>query len=500
MECRRRRERVVTWRFNPKALHTDFYDFKAAGSNSEREWLPYQYSVETMNGWKSATSSLDEDPSGRGFFGGGMDAANGTNFVTTHSVPREPLVSLAAFQHSFANGFDIQKPKYGFATLNAREPLLPQISHAIGNSMACPVIASDKTEGTLPGNRPLADHSYLANQALWDDWFLSGIAPQTTGFSKSRTQKVVASEFFNGTGRLPVAGYVPQLRGQDPARLLNTYFAGSSPAAAATQVIASLISVDGMFNVNSTSVEAWKSLLAGCKERPVVVRDAGGKESVKSGDAETPVSGLFGPFDSVSKGNGNVDSSEPDQWVGRRTLSDTEIDSLARAIVREVRKRGPFLSLADFVNRRVGSDPELARSGAIQSALDSNEVSINDAYRSGSRATSGGSTFAFRQAEQGALSYGIPGIVKQADILTPIAPVLSARSDSFLIRGYGEKTDAAGKVLARATCEAVIQRSPQFVDPTDAADKPYATIGTINKTFGRRFEIVSFRWLNPSEI
>jgi hypothetical protein len=185
--------------------------------------------------------------------------------------------------------------------------------------------------------------------------------------------------------------------------------------------------------------------------------------------------------------------------VGRRTLTDAEIESLARAIVREVRKRGPFLSLADFINRRVGSDTDLARSGAIQSALDSNDVPINSAYTTGTRATSGGSTFAFQQAEQGPRSYGIPGIVKQADILTPIAPILSARSDSFLVRGYGERTDARGIVIARAWCEAVVQRSAEFVDPSDPAQKIYNTISNLNRTFGRRFEIVSFRWLNSSE-
>jgi hypothetical protein len=429
-----------------------------------------------------------------------MDAANGTNFVTTHSVPREPIVSLAAFQHSFANGFDIQKPKYGYAALNAREPMLPQISHAIGNSMACPMMASDKVDGTLPGGRPMADHSYLANQALWDDWFLSGITPQTTGFSKSRTQKTVAADFFNGTGKLPVVRYLAALRGQDPAKLLTTYFNGAFPSPAATQIIASLIRVDGLFNVNSTSVEAWKSLLGACKERSIIVRDANGKESVKSGEKETPVAGLFGPVDSLAKGSGSIDSNESAQWIGRRTLGDPEIDSLARAIVKEVRKRGPFLSLADFVNRRVGADPDLARSGAIQSALDSTDVAINSAYRTGSRATSGGGTFAFKQAEQGALSYGIPGIVKQADILTPLAPLLSARSDSFLVRAYGEKTDAAGKVIARAWCEAVVQRSPTFVDPVDLPEKVYTSISPLNKTFGRRFEIVSFRWLGAEEV
>ena len=495
-------------RFNPKALHMDFYDL----STAERDMQPYEYSVESMSGWTTQYGSLDVDTSGRGYFGGAMNASDGTGFVITHSVPREPLVSLAAFQHSFANGFDTQRPRHGYAALNAREPLLPQISHAIGNSMAPPMLASDKTEGSLPGGRPLADHSYLANQALWDDWFLSGIAPQDQStFSRSRTQKIVATEFFDGTGKLPVANYLPNLRENTPAKILSTYFSGTTPSAAATNYIASLIKVDGMFNVNSTSVEAWKSLLGGRKDRPLVVRDAAGKESIKTNGSDTPVAGLLSPQEIVATGSGSVDPNHPAQWVGRRALSDDEIDRLARGIVKEVRKRGPFLSLADFVNRRVGSDADLARAGAIQNALDAggtpgaldgSDTKINEAYMSGTRLVSSAASgrAAFPKAEQGAKSYGSPGVIKQADILTPIAPILSARSDSFLIRGYGEKTDATGKVIARAVCEAVVQRAAEFVDPSDAPDKAYSTINTLNKTFGRRFDIVSFRWLNASEV
>ncbi len=480
-------------RFNPKALHVDFYNLQAV----ERDMLPYEYTAETLNGWKSNNDSLSNDETGHGFFGGGMNATDGTSYVTTHSVPREPIVSLAAFQHSFANGFEMQKPKVGYAALNAREPMLPQISHAIGNSWACPVLAKDKVEGTLPGNRPLADHSYLANQALWDDYFLSGIAPQNGNtFSKPRTQKVVASEFFSGIGKLPVARYQANLRGTNPAKV-NAYFNTPVPSPAATANIASYLRVDGMFNVNSTSVEAWKSLLGGRKERPVLIRDQNGKESIQTGDLDTPVAGLLGPEKDIAEGN--VDIKDTSQWVGRRTLDDDEIDRLARGIVKEVRKRGPFLCLADFINRRPGPDADLARAGAIQSALDAPETKINDAYEAAGRATTGGNSFAFPEAEKGPISQGIPGIVKQADILTPIAPILSARSDSFLVRAYGEKTDATGRVIARAWCEAVVQRSPEFIDSADAAEKVYTSINALNKAFGRRFDIVSFRWLSASE-
>jgi hypothetical protein len=188
--------------------------------------------------------------------------------------------------------------------------------------------------------------------------------------------------------------------------------------------------------------------------------------------------------------------------VGYRTLTDEEITELARAVVREVRKRGPFLSLADFINRRPSNDPEVALAGPIQSALDSPGVSINKPFRGASRqvALAGGGTFPFPRAESGPAATGIPGIVKQADILTPIAPYLSARSDSFLIRACGRVTDAKGTVIATAYCEAVVRRAADYLDAVNTPDTLPAKLSPLNKTFGRRFEIVSFRWLDPATI
>jgi hypothetical protein len=190
-----------------------------------------------------------------------------------------------------------------------------------------------------------------------------------------------------------------------------------------------------------------------------------------------------------------------DQWQGRRTLTEEEIEGLARAIVKEVRKRGPFLSLADFVNRRVGSDKALAKSGAIQSALDSDEVDINKKQNSSRAVGAAANRFVFPEAESGPMHYGAPSLVKQGDILTPIAPILSARSDSFLVRGYGEAKDKTGNIIARAWCEAVVERDRRYIDPSDEATVlPVSLTRAVNRTFGRRFDIVSFRWLNSNEI
>lgn len=82
-------------------------------------------------------------------------------------------------------------------------------------------------------------------------------------------------------------------------------------------------------------------------------------------------------------------------------------------------------------------------------------------------------------------------------MLQVIGPALSARSDTFVVRAYGDSV-VGNKVMARAWCEAVVQRLPDPVDPDDSGINP-ADLGT-DKDLGRRFTIRSFRWLAHEEV
>ncbi len=71
-------------------------------------------------------------------------------------------------------------------------------------------------------------------------------------------------------------------------------------------------------------------------------------------------------------------------------------------------------------------------------------------------------------------------------IMDAIGPLLSVRSDTFRIRGYGEvlnPSDAA-KVEATSYCEAIVQRTPNLAP----------------NGLGRKFVIIGFRWLRPNDI
>jgi hypothetical protein len=101
---------------------------------------------------------------------------------------------------------------------------------------------------------------------------------------------------------------------------------------------------------------------------------------------------------------------------------------------------------------------------------------------------------------------GVPGFLTQADILSGLGHLMSARSDTFTIRSYGEVTDKSGKIICKAWCEAVVQRTPDPVksnpgrseniwpeNPTNVASDPVNALG-------RKFIIKSFRWLTPEEV
>jgi hypothetical protein len=487
-------------RANATSLGQDLFNLDPAVVRTS----PLQVGMRRVN---SLSDPIVEcDVKGLGYYGAGYSSNDGVSHVVTRSIMREPIHSLGALQHGAAEG-----KKFGQAVGEKTWFLQPSVSHAIANSFAPSFLGPDAVRGTLAG-WPAADHSYLANLALWDTYFYSSIKPRTKSAHKSPStayseQKRRLEDFLaTGSAYKPLPNERMRPWASDPASDIKAIFPSTTPDPSAADRTASLLMVDGMFNVNSTSVTAWKSFLSGLKKAKVPSNPSPGLLSqAKMVDAQgTAVAALLEAAGEEIDDTTLGDPSEAEQWRGFRSLSNDQIDELAKAIVKQVRKRGPFLSIADFVNRRPGSDKELAVSGALQSALDDNDVSINEAYRQGDRSLSLAEAqaqgFPFPEAEAGPKAIGSPGYVKQGDLLTSLGPMIAVRGDTFVIRGYGEAREASGKiVLARSWCEAVVQRVPDYLDPSD---KAYAAVPTspVNLTFGRRFNIVSFRFLNPEEV
>jgi hypothetical protein len=208
---------------------------------------------------------------------------------------------------------------------------------------------------------------------------------------------------------------------------------------------------------------------------------------------------------------GLIDNRLTNDFNGYRELTESELKTLAQCIVDQVRLRGPYLSLSEFVNRRIGADSPLTRVGALQAAID--EAKLNENFLAGSVTEIRPSdvadvkTYGYQNpaASTGNPAAGAPGWVMQGDLIRVLEPGATVRSDTFVIRVCGEATGKDGKVTARAYAEAVVQRFPEYLNP---ADRPSVNVWNStntsspaeNKIFGRRMGLVSFRWLSPEEI
>jgi len=266
-----------------------------------------------------------------------------------------------------------------------------------------------------------------------------------------------------------------------------------------------------VFNVNSTSVAAWKAFLRANRNLAIDYAQSGGTD----GSSGSPFPSSTSP---AAPGNGAAPCAAA-LWSGFSRLSDSQVELLAQKIVDEVKLRGPFMSLADFINHRVGTPKTAANYlGALQAAIEA--ANINSAVQSGAGGVAPVYSGAISKYLPDPLpignrktTTGIATDITQADLLLPLAPRLAARSDTFRIRGYAEvRSQDGSKILARTTCEAVVQRFPEYMDPAtdatnnepwDEATNPLAPsaskLNSINQKFGRRFKLVTFRWLNSIE-
>jgi Tfp pilus assembly protein PilX len=433
----------------------------------------------------SAPSEPEVSKSGgryQGFGGASNTLAGGRTHVIVYDVPRSPLVSIGQFQHA-------QLARYNF------EP-----GFVVGNSYANPRIplgATSKPDFNGISGFNLSDISYEVNRKLWDGFFFSTLAPDYVGGSGSSFDKLFdAKKLADGTIHLPNPRMVfAPLPGDSTIDRILADNGDRAPEAITARIL-----VKGAFNVNSTSKAAWKAMLSsmGASQLPVIDPQ---RSAVSWKNPEGVRFNRFGHVLTDSpyqKGGGGDDDPF---WQGWRNLSDDELDRLATEIVKEVKERGPFRSMAEFVNRNPGAEKaEHQLKGPIQAALD-RAISASLPTSVGRPAVKPpGAQFSNAVTDENT-AVGSASYLMQGDVLQSLAPVLQVRSDYFRIRTCGEALDASGKVIARAWCEAVVQRTSEYLDSQDLAYKNATElVATANKTFGRRYQIVSFRWLNNSEI
>ncbi|MDA3874339.1 MAG: hypothetical protein PF795_10335 [Kiritimatiellae bacterium] len=390
-----------------------------------------------------------------------------------YDLPRTgiPLASLGQFQH-----FNVNSSIEASAAGNPNKTITLQswqMNYSLSNSYANPRVLRERLMDSIYSGFHY-DGSYIWNQILWDRFFLSTY-PAGENFDFS-TETLVNALYLHY--RIPLDPSAVRGDG-DPGNQANSRLAARN------------LLVEGGFNINSTSKEAWKALFASLRNVPV------GTET----DTIAPfVRTLVRHTGSTNAKTANHENS----WSGFRDLTHTEVDALAEEMVRQVKLRGPFLSLSDFVNRKLIPKSEdthgLGLKGALQSAIDS---AVNNRYSVHLLLRPPMTTHPNRNPDldmaSATLMDGFPGYLLQGDVLSAIGPHITARSDTFRIRAYGDAGgSASGGITAQAWCEAIVQRVPDYVDPADAPyDDPTSVLNT---NFGRRYKIISFRWLRPQDI
>lgn len=364
--------------------------------------------------------------------------------VPLFELPRSPLLSVGQLQH--------------FPVAGARP-------FAIGNPWG-----SEVRLNGLPAN------------ALFDRFFFSGLVP---GCAPDLAQRQPLSNPLLAVPRRNADG--------TPVTLDDL-------AAAAGARSSALLLQEGTFNANAVDAVAWASVLRGIRfsaPRTFSYLDADPRTGTAADTQRVAVSSAHAHIfrfaqsaqetykadddypQSVFSGTGPVINTHLFRR-GLRTLDGGQLMRLATAIADSVRAyqrvNGPFRSLEEFLGPLPG--PDFGGRSVMEMAIE--EAGINDTIPEFSSQW-----------------------LTQADLMTALAPVLFARSDTFLLRAYGEAVNpATGATEGRAWCEAVVQRTSGYFDAAadDAAVAPAKLTSPLNALHGRRIKAVSFRWLTRSDI
>ena len=490
----------------------------------------FRMTIRGANDWSEV---LETDVSGARAFGGLSSSSAGQTSAVFTSVPLSAPISLAEYTHANIH-------------LRDQDPLL-----VAGNSFASPFIPRHRIWNYRSAqNNTDLDRSYLLNAALFDRHFLSGAGPVWVGGAETRTMTQVVDDFAAGRTRLGNVRLRPILTPNAAAKLRSH------------RTVAAAVMTEGAFNVNSVSPHAWAALLGATKRLPSGTTPAG---QPAAGDARYPRANRLDAVPSPLRSTPNEDSA----WSGLRTLDDRQLRLLAQGIVDEIRWRTlyphrnenyvapnhdqprtfrgatattrtsvpiPFQGLAQFVNRYLcNTYPFIGHGGCLQNGIhraQAGGAALTHAAATGLPLSTDGAQVAgqgpgqtpwtdlsyrmnFRSGEATGsangtttMAEGSPGSLLQSDLLEAIAPSLTARSDTFVMRVYAEASDQTSTV--GIWYEATVQRLPDFMDPLQPAETPVThptdsrlknpALRPANRIFGRRFHFTSLRRLRFEEL
>ncbi|MCC5847387.1 MAG: hypothetical protein JJU29_04760 [Verrucomicrobia bacterium] len=381
-------------------------------------------------------------------------------------LPRQPLISIGQLQHLHIAG---------------RAP------YAVGNAW-----------GGTQWNR------------LFDDYFLSGMQAGISMPSLANDNPVIPHP------RISLF----------PARGLGLTEYDDNLLADLGENSGVVLAVEGQFNLNSVSVPAWKAVLGSTVFKNFVHarRDRNLHDEFHQTANDLVQSQIdyppgFSRFPQSIQELFDVDIEEMDNDLDRHFLNfkpgvtflkprtgtngadsdfdhadDGLLEEFAAAVAEGVREYAaangrPFLTLNEFITGNFRNGNSLLNT-ILEGDVDAGRFPRLAAGEL--RRPFGDNLDGWTPEER------TPAWLSQADVLTSLAPFLSTRSDTFTIRSYGNVRDPiSGETISRAWCEAVVQRVIVPMNETATLDE---MAGVPSSAFGRQFKILSFRWLNESDI
>lgn len=369
-------------------------------------------------------------------------------------LPRAPLLSLGQLQHLQLAGIR---------------------SFAIGNSWGAAA-----TVNAIPAG------------ALFDRFYFSGLAPgvaPSPGKPLPNSPLQVLPRKMDGTVLAPGDLAAPSLGGWSAKYLMQ----------------------GGAFNLNSVNRDAWLATL--CSVRfpgplPFGYLDASAAAGT-AGDASIRAlnlgGALFFRFPQSAQEVWKADDPQGGSTYAASTTAPPAAPNNPSGANTHLFRRG-FRTL-DAVQRGALADAIVALAGQKQSAAGpwrSLEEFLNPSAlftdENGQPVSLLEMAIARAQLNATVAEFSSQWLT-QGDIMTALAPVLQPRSDTFVIRTYGDAFNpVTGATEGRAWSEALVQRLPGYFDPADPEETPPLRLNPVNARFGRRFKIVSFRWLTRSDI
>lgn len=514
-------------------------------------------------------------------YGGYSLSSSGSTVAVQTAIPLAPPTGLAQYAHANM-GMRDQQPLLGigssFASTQVNAIRTTQLNspnwtdydnayllnHAVWDQYFLSSAAPEMTRVSVAAEPIPSDPTVNPNG--------NGGTNGNSGLAETRSLTQVLDDFVTGVKPLNnprMRLYGESLSGPELRSALGDY-----------RRSASVLMNDGAFNVNSTSVEAWVAVLGSAKAIATSAYTTS-QPPTNTVSATNPLQNTRFPR-AIPQGTSRLATglmTNPSNWSGFVNLTDDQVRNLAHAIVDENKARfkvltrterdqaypptarlfrgqttatTPYLGLSEFVNRFLNASPLVSRCGALQSAIFradkvyATDPAFKDHFsdrlsKSSANATPIGAVDVASLATPTAGNFanpenielldptganvthnalGAPGNLLQSDLLEVFGHSLTTRSDTFTIRAYGEAINATGD-SAKCWVEAVIQRIPDFIDPSNAPETAVAatklpgattaltssanaTLSTqltdVNRVLGRRFRIVSFRTLKPNEI